>query len=330
MAISVVRFDLRSPSFSPARTEELYAAALEMARHADERGLDAITLSEHHGAEDGFLPSPLVLAAAIAGRTTRIRIGISALLAPLYDPLKLAEDLAVLDLASGGRVATTLGLGYREEEYAAFGRDFGARGKLLDECVETLLAAWTGEPFSFRGRTVRVTPRPLTKPHPMLLLGGQSRAAARRAARFGLPFQPASNDPEMLALYQSECARLATTPLLLPPGSGEMIWVARDPDRAWQALGPHLLHDATSYAGWQREDMSRSVVTSAAKTVDALRAEGIYRILTPDECVARAKAQGVFATFVLFPLCGGTPPDLGWESLRLYTDEVLPRVAAAA
>lgn len=330
MPISVVRFDLRSPSSSPARTDALYAASLDMARHADEHGLDAITLSEHHGAEDGFLPSPLVLAAAMAGRTTRIRIGISALLAPLYDPLKLAEDLAVLDLASGGRVATTLGLGYREEEYAAFGQDFGARGRRLDECIETLRAAWTGEPFSFRGRTVRVTPRPLTQPHPMLLIGGQSRAAARRAARFGLPFQPASNEPEILSLYQSECARLGQTPLLLPPGSGELIWVARDPDRAWRDLGPHLLHDATSYAVWQRADIARSVVTSAAKTVDLLRAEGIYRILTPDECVARARAQGALATFVLFPLCGGTPPDLGWESLRLYTGEVLPRIAKGA
>jgi alkanesulfonate monooxygenase SsuD/methylene tetrahydromethanopterin reductase-like flavin-dependent oxidoreductase (luciferase family) len=326
MPISVVRFDLRAPAFSSARTEDLYAAALDMAQHADERGLDAITVSEHHGAEDGFLPSPLVLAAVIAGRTKRIRIGISALLAPLYDPLKLAEDLVVLDHASRGRVATTLGLGYREEEYAAFGRDFAARGKLLDECVETLLAAFRGEPFQFRGRTVRVTPRPFTQPHPMLLLGGQSNAAARRAARFGLPFQPASNDAAMIALYQSECARLGKPPLVLPPGSGEMIWVARDPERAWRELGPHLMHDATSYAGWQPASQSRSVVTSSAKTVEALRAEGIYRVLTPDECVARAKAQGPFATFVLFPLCGGTPPELAWEGLRLYTDEVLPRI----
>ncbi|HVP29710.1 MAG TPA: LLM class flavin-dependent oxidoreductase [Myxococcota bacterium] len=328
MPISVVRFDLRAPSFSPAGADALYAAALDMAQYADERGLDAITLSEHHGTDDGFLPSPLVLAAAIAGRTRRIRIGVSALLAPLYDPLKLAEDLAVLDLASRGRVATTLGLGYRPEEYAASGRDFAARGRLLDECIETLLAAWKGEPFEFRGRVVRVTPRPVTQPHPMLLLGGQSKAAARRAARFGLPFQPASNDPAMIELYRNECARNGiANPLVLPPGSGEMIWVARDPDRAWKVLGPHLLHDATSYAAWQPESQSRSVVTSAAKTVEALRAEGIYRVLTPDECVARAKAQGPFATFVLFPLCGGTPPELAFEGLKLYAEEVLPAIA---
>ena len=328
MPISILRFDLRAPDSSSARADALYAAALDMARYADEHGFDSVTVSEHHGTDDGFLPSPLVLAAALAGRTQRIRIGISALLAPLYDPLRLAEDLAVLDLASGGRVATTLGLGYRPEEYAAFGVDFDARGRLLDECIETLLTAWRGEPFAWRGRTVRVTPRPFTQPHPLLLVGGLSRAAARRAARFGLPFQPASNDAAMIALYRSECARLGVAnPLVLPPGSGEMIWVSRDPERSWRALGPHLLHDATSYAGWQPASQPASVVHSRATTVEALRAEGIYRVLTPDECVARARAQGPFAPFVLFPLCGGTPPDLAWEGLRLYAEEVLPRIA---
>jgi alkanesulfonate monooxygenase SsuD/methylene tetrahydromethanopterin reductase-like flavin-dependent oxidoreductase (luciferase family) len=327
MPISILRFDLRAPHFSPARTEELYAAALDMAAYGDQHGFDSVTLSEHHGVDDGFLPAPLLLAAAIAGRTKRIRIGISALLAPLYDPLKLAEDLAVLDLASGGRVATTLGLGYRPEEYAAFGRDFAARGALLDECVETLLAAWTGEPFVYRGRTVRVTPRPLSQPHPTLLLGGQSKAAARRAARFGLPFQPASNDPEMIAVYQSECARLGVArPLLLPPGSGELIWVSRDPDRTWEQIGPHLLHDATAYAQWQPSTQQKSAVHSRATSVESLRDEGLYRVLTPEQCLERAKAQGAFSVFVLFPLCGGTPPEIGWETVRLYAEEVLPKL----
>jgi alkanesulfonate monooxygenase SsuD/methylene tetrahydromethanopterin reductase-like flavin-dependent oxidoreductase (luciferase family) len=329
MPISILRFDLRAPAFSPAPAEALYAAALDMAQYADEHGLDSLTVSEHHGTEDGFLPSPLVLAAAFAGRTRRIRIGISALLAPLYDPVRLAEDLAVLDLASRGRVATTLGLGYRPEEYAALGRDFAGRGRLFDACIETLLTAWRGEPFAWQGRTVRVTPRPLTQPHPLLLVGGQSRAAARRAARFGLPFQPASNDPDVIALYQRECARLGVAnPLVLPPGSGEMIWVSRDPEKSWRELGPHLLHDARTYASWQPASQTGSVVHSRATSVEALRAEGIYRVLTPDECVARARAQGPLAVFVLFPLCGGTPPDLAWEGLRLYAEEVLPRIAA--
>lgn len=329
MPISILRFDLRAPAFSPASIEDLYAAALDMAAYGDAHGFDSITVSEHHGVEDGFLPSPIAMAGAIAGRTRRIRVGISALLAPLYDPVKLAEDLVVLDLASRGRVATTLGLGYRPEEYAAFGRDFERRGALFDECIETLLTAWKGEPFEYRGRRARVTPRPYTQPHPMLLVGGQSKAAARRAARYGLPFQPAANDPEMFAIYQSECARLGVAqPLLLPPGSGELIWVSRDPERTWQEIGPHLLHDAMGYAGWQPATQRKSVVHSRATSVETLRAEGLYRVLTPEQCVERGKAQGAFATFVLFPLCGGTPPEIGWETVRLYAEEVLPRLAA--
>jgi alkanesulfonate monooxygenase SsuD/methylene tetrahydromethanopterin reductase-like flavin-dependent oxidoreductase (luciferase family) len=267
-----------------------------------------------------------VFAAALAGRTKKARITISALLATLYDPVKLAEDLAVLDLASRGRVATTLGMGYRAEEYASFGKDFAERGKLLDDCIDVLLKAWSGEPFQWRGRTVRVTPRPYTQPHPPIQAGGQSLAGARRAARFGLPYQPASNDAAMLALYQSECARLGKKPVVLPPGRGETIWIARDPERAWRELGPYLLYEATTYASWQPASQQSSAVHSRAKSLDELRAEGKYLVLTPEECVARAKQQGPFASFILYPLCGGTPPELGWESVKLLCEEVLPRV----
>jgi alkanesulfonate monooxygenase SsuD/methylene tetrahydromethanopterin reductase-like flavin-dependent oxidoreductase (luciferase family) len=326
MAISLLRFDLRRAPFSPVDHAALYAGALEMAEYADARGLTAISLSEHHAVADGFLPAPIVFAAALAARTQRARITISALLATLYDPVRLAEDLAVLDLASRGRVSTTLGMGYRPEEYASLGKDFAARGKLLDECIEVLLKAWTGEPFEWRGRSVRVTPRGFSSPHPPIYAGGQSLAGARRAARFGLPYQPASNDREMIALYTSECARLGKKPVVLPPGSGEMIWIARDPERAWRELGPYLLYEATTYASWQPAAQQSSTVHSRAKTADDLRAEGKYRVLTPDECVARAKEQGPFAMFVLFPLCAGTPPELGWESVRLLCEEVLPRI----
>jgi alkanesulfonate monooxygenase SsuD/methylene tetrahydromethanopterin reductase-like flavin-dependent oxidoreductase (luciferase family) len=326
MAISLLRFDLRRAPFSPVDHAGLYQAALEMAEYGDARGVPLISLSEHHAVDDGFLPSPIVFAAALAGRTRKARITISALLATLYDPVKLAEDLAVLDLASRGRVSTTLGMGYRPEEYASFGKNYAARGELLDDCIEVLLKAWSGEPFEWQGRRVRVTPRGFTQPHPPIHAGGQSLAGARRAARFGLHYQPASNDGEMIALYTSECARLGTKPVVLPPGSGETIWIARDPDRAWRELGPYLLYEATTYSSWQPATQQSSTVHSRAKSVEALRAEGKYLVLTPDECVARAKEQGPWATFVLYPLCGGTPPELGWESVKLLCDEVLPRI----
>lgn len=326
MAFCLLRFDMRLPAFSPVRSQDLYAAALEMSAWADEQGFDSIVVSEHHATDDGFLPAPIPMLGALVGRTRRIRLSASALLLPLYDPVKLAEDLAILDLASGGRVAVTAGLGYRPEEYAMFGQDWAGRGKRMDECLDVVLRAWSGEPFEWNGRRVRLTPRPLTQPRPPIWVAGMGRNAARRAARFGLPFQPAVDTPEVLELYRSECARLGVaSPLLLPPGSGEMIFLSEDPERSWAQLGPHLLHDARTYASWQPEHQ-RSAVHSHATDVEALRREGRYRILTPDECVARARERGPFADFVLFPLCGGTPPELGWESLELFARRVLPQL----
>jgi alkanesulfonate monooxygenase SsuD/methylene tetrahydromethanopterin reductase-like flavin-dependent oxidoreductase (luciferase family) len=325
MALSLLRLDMRAPGLGDGERAALYDAAVEMAGYVDAHGFDAITLSEHHGAEDGFLSSPLAMAGVIAGRTRRVRIQVAALLVPLYEPIKLAEDLAVLDLASGGRVGVVAGMGYRPEEYALFGRDWKARGRLLDEALETLLRAWRGEPFEVGGRGVVVTPPPRTRPHPPVFVGGQSKAAARRAARFGLPFQPASNDPEMIAVYRAECAERGVAPVVLPPGEATSVFVAEDPERAWAELGPHLLHDARTYASWQPASQ-RSAVHSDATTVPELRREGKYRVLTPEACVEYARAAGPFAPVIHFPLCGGAPPALGWRSLELYVERVLPRL----
>ena len=116
-----------------------------------------------------------MLAAAIAGRTRRLPIQVAALILPLHDPIELAEQMAVLDLISGGRVSYVLAVGYREQEYAALGRDFASRGRRMDACLEALRAAFPGEPFAFEGRRVHAAPR----------AGDAGRAAAparRRAA----------------------------------------------------------------------------------------------------------------------------------------------------
>src|SRR6058998_3844090 len=160
MTVIGLRYDLRAPSFGPATHPELYAACLDQCAWADRLGLDFVVLSEHHGVEDGYLPAPLTLAAAIAGRTKSILINIAAVLVPLHDPVRLAEQLAVLDLASGSRVSFVAGLGYRPEEFAMAGVDRRERWALLEEAIGVMRQAWTGEPFTWRGRTVRVTPVP--------------------------------------------------------------------------------------------------------------------------------------------------------------------------
>jgi alkanesulfonate monooxygenase SsuD/methylene tetrahydromethanopterin reductase-like flavin-dependent oxidoreductase (luciferase family) len=325
MALSILRLDMRAPDASKVAQPELYAAALDMCVWAEEQGFAMISLPEHHGVEDGYLPSPLTLAGVIAGRTRSIRIGIMALLLPLYDPVRLAEDLAVLDLASGGRIGITAGLGYRIEEYEMLGIDWKSRGKVMDEKLDVLLQALRGEIFDWNGRRGRIAPLAGTQPLPFITVGGTGRNAARRAARVDLPFQPSVMNEEVFDFYRAECERLGQEAIVMPPGSGEMVWVSEDPDRSWAEIGEHLLYQAVTYASWQGTNSGGSVVNSEATTVESLRAEGKYKILTPDACVEYAKTNPDGAV-CLFPLCGGTPPEIAWRGLELYASKVLPHI----
>ena len=320
-----MRFDLRAPD-TGAPIGDLYAAALEMATWGESRGCLAIQVSEHHASPDGYLPSPLLLASAIAARTDRMPIQVAALLVPLHDPIALAEEMAVLDILSAGRVSYVCAIGYRAEEYAMFGQPMKGRGQRLEVCIEALKQAWTGKPFEFEGRPVRVTPKPFTPGGPMLLMGGSSKIAVRRAARLGMGMVTQGGDPELEAIYRAACEESGTTPgMFIHPAEGTVTsgFVAEDPDRAWQEIGPHLLHDARMYAAWMGAGAAAS--KSEAMDIDALRAEqGAYRIFTPDEAVDYIRSHGMFLTQ---PLCGGLPPDLAWPSLELLVEKVLPTVA---
>ena len=123
MARLEIRYDLRNPGFAGVDLSERYEAALEQIVWAEKRGVRVVTLSEHHGTDDSTLPSPLVFAAAVAARTERIRIRVAALIVALHDPLRVAEDAAVVDRLSNGRLELVLANGYVVEEFAMFGRD---------------------------------------------------------------------------------------------------------------------------------------------------------------------------------------------------------------
>jgi len=323
----LMRFDMRAPAFGEAPPAELYAAALEMAEWGEQNGCMQIVISEHHGSEDGYLSSPLVLAAAIAARTKNLRIQVAALIVPLHDPLRLAEDMAVLDIVSGGRVSYVTAVGYVESEFEMLGRSFRGRGERMDECLTAMRNAWTGEPFEFEGRSVRIAPKPHTPGGPGMLMGGNSRAAARRAARFDMGLLAQGLNPEIEAIYRDECEKLGKPPGLCinpPPQTVTSAFVAEDVDRAWSEFGPHLLHDAQAYARWMTD--GTALTTTVDTSVDDLRAQqGVYRIFSVDEAVDYLKQNRIFLTH---PLCGGLPPKLAWSSLELLASEVLPRARA--
>jgi alkanesulfonate monooxygenase SsuD/methylene tetrahydromethanopterin reductase-like flavin-dependent oxidoreductase (luciferase family) len=328
--LSTLRFNIITPGLDRQQLRDRHQAMIDMVGYADEHGISGASLEEHHGAENGWSPSPLILAALIFGRTKRLTVSLSALLVPLHDPLRVAEDIAVLDHASGGRFTVIGGIGYRPEEYVAHGKDWAKRGQLMDDAVRAMLAAWSGEPFEHNGAMIRVTPPPFTQPHPTFLLGGTSRIAVRRAARFGLMFMAAAHSPDLEPYYYEQCEKHGTTGFFMAASPNtSMVHIAEDPDRVWAQHGHCFLHEASVYANWQTPDI-RSAVHSHATTVEELRAEGIYRVITPEACVAEATAAGAAAHTVLHPLCGGMPIDEAWSSVRLFAEEVLPALGAAS
>lgn len=314
---------------APTAQEESqrYRAALDMAAFADGHGFSVVSVEEHHAAENGWLPAPLLLAGMIVARTERIAVNVTALLVPLYDPIRLAEEIAILDLASGGRFSFVAGMGYRPLEFAALDKDWDTRGARMDHVLETLLTAWRGEPFVYNGALVRVTPTPLTKPHPPFAIGGMTKAAARRAARFGLPFYPPMGIHALEAVYHEELAKHGKRGIVvLPDEANAMVFVDEDPERAWPELAPFFLREAREYASWRREGVPRPG-EQPVETIEALRAQRRYEILTPAACVERIRAGGPRATLCLHPLAGGIPIERAWSSLRLYAEKVLSVVA---
>ncbi len=208
------------------------------------------------------------------------------------------------------------------------GVDMKQRGKLLEEYVGVMLAG-------VDGRAVR-----MARPHDRRAAdpGHETPSDAddrrlhrgrgrRRAARLHLPFFPAVGDPKLAEIYNEECATQGFTGgfAALPQGPG-FVHIAKDPDAAWEQIGPHALFDAQTYESWQSGPQRSAVDVKGAQTWADVRASGVYQVLTPDEAVAMVQEQGDFGTMPLHPLMGGMSPELGWESLRLFESDVLPRL----
>jgi alkanesulfonate monooxygenase SsuD/methylene tetrahydromethanopterin reductase-like flavin-dependent oxidoreductase (luciferase family) len=314
-------YDMRAPDFGAAPVD-LYRAAVEQCAWADRVGFDAVSLLEHHASIDGYLPSPIVLGSAVAGVTERMLIRMSVVLLPLYHPIRLAEDLAVLDLISEGRLRLTVGAGYRPVEYEQFDLSIKRRPSLMEEGVEVLKQAWTGEPFEWRGHTVRILPRPAQQPRPAITLGGSSPASARRAARIADDYQPVA--PRLYDVYLEELAALGKPVPERPRGNaggGMFFHIAEDPDRAWAQLAPHAMHETNDYAAWA--EGLRGSPYKSFDSADELRRSGMYEVVTPDEAV---RLIGERRSVSFRPLMGGLYPELGWESLHLFESKVLPRL----
>lgn len=329
-----LRYDMRAPDLGPGSPSPraLYEAAVEQCRWADRRGFDTVYLAEHHGAEDNYCPAPMILGAAIAGATQNIEVHFSALCITMHQPLRLAEDLAVLDLIAGpGRILVTAGMGYRPMEFDMFGVDYPNRAAVFEQTLDVIRRAWAGEEFTFEDRTVRVTPKPGTPGGPTIYIGGNAKPSARRAARLGLGYRPASK--ELYEFYQDECARLGQpAPEPFPEHGPAFVLVTEDPERSMQQVGKHLIHASNMYAQWatERSNVTVNGYWQEKDGLESIKADPNMWILTPDEMVERCRALPDDYELRLHPLLGGLPPELSWQSLGLLADKVLPHVAKAS
>jgi alkanesulfonate monooxygenase SsuD/methylene tetrahydromethanopterin reductase-like flavin-dependent oxidoreductase (luciferase family) len=327
--LTTVSFDMRAPSWGTP-TNGLYRAAIEMAAFVDGIGVDRIALMEHHGSDDGYLPQPFILAAGMAAVTKNVRFALGAVILPLHDPVVIAEQIAITDLISNGRINVIFGAGYVPSEFALFGRSLKDRAKLMDSGIETILRALRGERFETDGRPVYVRPLPMQKPEDIIMVGGGVKASAKRAARFGVGFVPMI--AESIPTYREECRKLGREPRQYTTpqqGMPRGVHLCQDADQGWAAIERHAVYVITEYAKWaeQEGDASNSPFKGLTDP-EVLRHAGLFVAWTPDDLLAKVSEMNDHTTVCFQPLLGGLSPEEGWKSLELLK-QTMPKLKAA-
>ncbi len=323
----------------PRTDADLYREALALAEEAERLGFDAVWVSEHHFLDDAYLPSVLPVCAAIAARTTRIRIGTGLVLAPLYEPLRLAEDAATVDLLSGGRLILGLGQGWREEEFEALGVPMGERGRRLENAVTVLRQAW-GEGLVTSGEVVRypgvaVTPKPHRPGGPPIWIGAIEERAVRRAGRIADGFMATEPTPalfaEQVAWVRDELERAGRDPEGFAVSLHVPTFAWSGPD-AWERVRDHH-----RYVQWKYEDMEHARGRLGAPLAppplgeEEERALRAAMLLGPPDRVAEgiaafrdaAAARLHFIARLYWP---GMDPGVQLEALHVFAEEVIPKL----
>jgi probable F420-dependent oxidoreductase len=259
LRIGIGLFTGQLPSGSDRTFAREYRETLELVRLAEAVGFDSAWVSEHHGASDGYLPSLLVMLAAFAEATSHIRLGTGVILTPLHDPIRLAEDAAVVDQLSDGRISIGLGIAWREEEFRMLGVPFAERLPRTLDTIEILRRAWTGRRFSFEGRVYRyedvlVTPPPVQLGGPPILLGGYVDAALRRAGAIAdghlTDFDDADHLRHAVTLMEQGARDAGRDPTTLHLAVMANAFVGNDPDDAWAAARSGVTHQFGAYEAW--------------------------------------------------------------------------------
>jgi alkanesulfonate monooxygenase SsuD/methylene tetrahydromethanopterin reductase-like flavin-dependent oxidoreductase (luciferase family) len=317
-------FDLRNAPRWPQDPAHLYGFTLELCEEAEHLGVHSIWLTEHHLFDDGYLPQTLTYAAAVAARTKTVRIGTGILIAPLHLAPEIAEQVAVVDILSNGRVDLGLGAGYRVPEFELFGADIDRRYTTTDGRARELREIWAEG---------RVTPTPIQERLP-IWLGYQGPKGARRAGRLGEGLLSANGElwePYREGLLEGGHAE----------SDGRMTgaiqgWVTDDPDGDWPVVSQHVAYQFDSYRRYMVEGtdapVPKPVDPERLRTRDTARPLGSFIYGTPEDVamriVERAAGAPVEAVF-LFGSIGGMPDDLCVRNVQTICTRLGPLLADA-
>jgi len=328
-------YDFRNPRQWHRPWADVYAQILEFITWSESVGFQGAWVPEHHGADDAYMPSPLVALAAIAARTSRIKLGSAIALAPLYHPVRFAEECAVLDILSNGRLEMAVAIGYRRREAQGYGVDFSARGSRTDEFLEIVRRLWAGETLAFQGRhfnlqNASITPTPVSGRIP-LYMGGFNDKALERIAKYGDGYFGNLDvvDPYLDKLRahgkDTAAARIRI--------QGLFVVVAKDPEKALDELAPYFHHVNNTYGQWLNEDRASTGFGDDAllkpMTLEAFKASGILSVLTPPQAIEmlnRMRAKAPVEHFMMM-LPPGLPPARFMHYAEVFAREVMPAFA---
>ena len=331
MATIGLWYDLRNPAQWRREFSGLYRDVLDQIAWAEGKGFGSVWLTEHHFCEDGYTPSPLVVAGAVAERTSTMRIGTNLIVLPLHNPVRLAEDSATLSLLSGGRFSLGVGQGYWQSEFDAFGRNLKYRPSYLEEGVELIRRCFSGssEPFeskrySFPGLPVTPTPEQ-TVP---ILVGGMQERSIERVAKVGDGFLSTQNFHH--EMYLDALTKLGKDPAEGKIFAGQWTIIAEDPEREWAKIGDHALYQLNQYVSWgafgppdvvpQFSDRDAIVEGGAFQLWDASAAvDGICTLLSE-----RPQIKDLH----FWAQLPGEPVESGSARIEYIADKVLPTVRA--
>jgi len=332
---------MQSPS--ARSSQEIFARAIEQAQAAEALGFRNTWIAEHHFSTYGYVSRPLQLATYIAAKTTHLRIGTAVIVVPLHHPLVVAEEIATLDIVSGGRADIGLGRGYQHYEFERFGLELDAGRERWDESVDIIVKSFEGKPFTYDGKLFRIPetslyPQPLQKPHPPVWITAQSEYALEAAVRrgfnvltggFGVPFERLAEFGKLFSKVVSE---------VKPPhpprvGVQRAVYVAENDSDA---------RDAAEHARWNMRvtlslrNHNERVENGRAIAVAGKTEPGVEDLLdrflvigTPDTCVRQIRRMQDAVGITHFNCSfwfGDMEQSRVLKSMERFSKEVMPAV----